>query len=178
MKDEKDWIKFSPFRPFRRFRSFTSLLKAVRATNHWPSSNKRWPAIHASIRQIPFHPSSPFPHVFALLQSAMTLIEYARSRKHTNRGEGQGWTCLSCEEDAPCAVRFPSAVQKTLLCRLWRHRSQAQGTTLLHGVPDLVDVTTLSQVLQTLGMHVERQSDGTRWHCRLSMKNAAWPITS
>lgn len=37
----------------------------------------------------------------------------------------------------------------------------AHGTTVLRGVPDLVDVATLSQVLQTLGMHVERQQDGT-----------------
>lgn len=37
----------------------------------------------------------------------------------------------------------------------------AHGTTILRGVPDLVDVTTLSQVLQTLGMHVERRQDGT-----------------
>ena len=32
---------------------------------------------------------------------------------------------------------------------------------LLHGVPDLVDVTTLSQVLNSLGMQVERPRDGT-----------------
>jgi UDP-N-acetylglucosamine 1-carboxyvinyltransferase len=37
----------------------------------------------------------------------------------------------------------------------------ARGTTVLRGIPDLVDVTTLSQVLQSLGMHVERQSDGS-----------------
>ena len=37
----------------------------------------------------------------------------------------------------------------------------ARGTTVLHGVPDLVDVTTLSQVLQSLGMCVERRPDGS-----------------
>lgn len=36
----------------------------------------------------------------------------------------------------------------------------ARGTTVLRGVPDLVDVTTLSQVLQTLGLNVERQTNG------------------
>ena len=36
----------------------------------------------------------------------------------------------------------------------------ANGTTILRGVPELVDVTTLSQVLQSLGTNVERQSDG------------------
>ena len=36
----------------------------------------------------------------------------------------------------------------------------ARGTTVLHGVPDLVDVSTLSQVLQSLGMCVERRPDG------------------
>lgn len=35
----------------------------------------------------------------------------------------------------------------------------ADGTTVLHGVPDLVDVTTLSQVLRSLGMSVERRDD-------------------
>ena len=36
----------------------------------------------------------------------------------------------------------------------------ANGTSVLRGVPELVDVTTLSQVLQSLGMSVERQPDG------------------
>ncbi len=36
----------------------------------------------------------------------------------------------------------------------------ADGPTLLHHVPDLADVTTLSQVLQSLGMEVARQPDG------------------
>ena len=36
----------------------------------------------------------------------------------------------------------------------------ARGTTVLRGVPELVDVTTLSQVLQTLGMNVDRQTNG------------------
>jgi UDP-N-acetylglucosamine 1-carboxyvinyltransferase len=36
----------------------------------------------------------------------------------------------------------------------------ANGTSVLHGVPDLVDVTTLSSVLRSLGMNVERRSDG------------------
>lgn len=36
----------------------------------------------------------------------------------------------------------------------------AFGTSILHGVPDLVDVSTLSQVLQSLGMSVERRTDG------------------
>jgi UDP-N-acetylglucosamine 1-carboxyvinyltransferase len=36
----------------------------------------------------------------------------------------------------------------------------ASGTTVLHGVPDLVDVTTLSHVLRSLGAHVERRGDG------------------
>ena len=35
----------------------------------------------------------------------------------------------------------------------------ADGTTVLRGVPDLVDVSTLAQVLRSLGMTVERQSD-------------------
>ena len=35
----------------------------------------------------------------------------------------------------------------------------AEGTTVLRGVPDLVDVTTLSQVLRSLGMTVERRAD-------------------
>jgi len=35
----------------------------------------------------------------------------------------------------------------------------ASGTTVLHGVPDLVDVTTLSHVLRSLGAHVERRGD-------------------
>lgn len=35
----------------------------------------------------------------------------------------------------------------------------AEGTTVLHGVPDLVDVTTLSQVLRSLGAQVERRPD-------------------
>ena len=36
----------------------------------------------------------------------------------------------------------------------------ANGTSVLHGVPDLVDVTTLSSVLRSLGMNVERRPDG------------------
>ncbi len=36
----------------------------------------------------------------------------------------------------------------------------AEGTTVLHGVPDLVDVTTLSAVLRSLGAQVERRTDG------------------
>jgi UDP-N-acetylglucosamine 1-carboxyvinyltransferase len=36
----------------------------------------------------------------------------------------------------------------------------AEGTTVLHGVPDLVDVTTLSHVLRSLGAEVERRPDG------------------
>ena len=36
----------------------------------------------------------------------------------------------------------------------------ANGTTVLHGVPDLVDVTTLSSVLRSLGMNVDRRDDG------------------
>lgn len=36
----------------------------------------------------------------------------------------------------------------------------ADGTSILHGVPDLVDVTTLSSVLRTLGMNVDRRGDG------------------
>lgn len=36
----------------------------------------------------------------------------------------------------------------------------AGGTTVLHGVPDLVDVTTLSHVLRSLGADVERRTDG------------------
>ena len=36
----------------------------------------------------------------------------------------------------------------------------ASGTTVLHGVPDLVDVTTLSQVLRSLGADVLRRPDG------------------
>ncbi len=36
----------------------------------------------------------------------------------------------------------------------------ANGTSVLHGVPDLVDVTTLSSVLRSLGMNVDRRPDG------------------
>ncbi|HEY0983513.1 MULTISPECIES: UDP-N-acetylglucosamine 1-carboxyvinyltransferase [unclassified Schlesneria] len=36
----------------------------------------------------------------------------------------------------------------------------AEGTSVLHGVPDLVDVTTLSSVLRSLGMSVDRRPDG------------------
>ncbi len=36
----------------------------------------------------------------------------------------------------------------------------ADGPTVLHHVPDLADVTTLAQVLQSLGMSVERRLDG------------------
>lgn len=36
----------------------------------------------------------------------------------------------------------------------------ADGPTVLHGVPDLVDVATLSDLLRTLGMRVERRADG------------------
>ena len=36
----------------------------------------------------------------------------------------------------------------------------AAGTSVIRNVPDLVDVTTLSQVLQSLGMNVERHADG------------------
>ena len=36
----------------------------------------------------------------------------------------------------------------------------AEGTTLLRSVPELVDVTTLSHVLRTLGMDIQRQADG------------------
>jgi len=36
----------------------------------------------------------------------------------------------------------------------------AEGTTVLHGVPDLVDVTTLSHVLRSLGACVERNTEG------------------
>jgi UDP-N-acetylglucosamine 1-carboxyvinyltransferase len=36
----------------------------------------------------------------------------------------------------------------------------ADGTTVLHGVPRLVDVTTLSHVLRSLGANVERRADG------------------
>ena len=36
----------------------------------------------------------------------------------------------------------------------------SNGTSVLRGVPDLVDVTTLSSVLRSLGMTVERQDDG------------------
>lgn len=36
----------------------------------------------------------------------------------------------------------------------------ADGTTVLHSVPDLVDVTTLSHVLRSLGAKVERRGDG------------------
>lgn len=37
----------------------------------------------------------------------------------------------------------------------------ADGPTVLHHVPDLADVATLSQVLQSLGMTVERRPDGS-----------------
>ncbi len=37
----------------------------------------------------------------------------------------------------------------------------ASGTTVLRGVPELVDVSTLSQVLQSLGMNVGRETDGS-----------------
>ena len=37
----------------------------------------------------------------------------------------------------------------------------ADGTSVLHGVPDLVDVATLSSVLRSLGMTVDRRSDGS-----------------
>ncbi len=37
----------------------------------------------------------------------------------------------------------------------------AEGPCVLHEVPDLVDVSTLSQLLGTLGVHVERHADGT-----------------
>lgn len=36
----------------------------------------------------------------------------------------------------------------------------ADGTTVLHSVPDLVDVTTLSHVLRSLGARVDRRPDG------------------
>ena len=36
----------------------------------------------------------------------------------------------------------------------------AEGTTVLHNVPDLVDVTTLSHVLRSLGAVVERRAEG------------------
>ena len=36
----------------------------------------------------------------------------------------------------------------------------ANGTTVLRGVPDLVDVSTLSNVLRSLGMTVDRTADG------------------
>ena len=36
----------------------------------------------------------------------------------------------------------------------------AEGRTVLHNVPDLVDVTTLSHVLRSLGARVERRTDG------------------
>lgn len=36
----------------------------------------------------------------------------------------------------------------------------ARGTSVLHGVPDLVDVNTLSSVLRSLGMTVDRRPDG------------------
>ena len=36
----------------------------------------------------------------------------------------------------------------------------AEGTTVLHSVPDLVDVSTLSHVLRSLGAQVERRVDG------------------
>jgi UDP-N-acetylglucosamine 1-carboxyvinyltransferase len=36
----------------------------------------------------------------------------------------------------------------------------AEGTTVLRGVPDLVDVSTLSHVLRSLGAEVERRDDG------------------
>ena len=36
----------------------------------------------------------------------------------------------------------------------------AEGTTVLHNVPDLVDVTTLSHLLRSLGARVERRIDG------------------
>ena len=36
----------------------------------------------------------------------------------------------------------------------------AEGTTVLRGIPDLVDVTTLSHVLRSLGAQVERRADG------------------
>ena len=36
----------------------------------------------------------------------------------------------------------------------------ANGTSVLHGVPDLVDVATLSSVLRSLGMNVDRRPDG------------------
>ncbi|MBS0202068.1 MAG: UDP-N-acetylglucosamine 1-carboxyvinyltransferase [Planctomycetes bacterium] len=36
----------------------------------------------------------------------------------------------------------------------------AEGTTVLHGVPELVDVTTLSHVLRSLGASAERRADG------------------
>lgn len=35
----------------------------------------------------------------------------------------------------------------------------ADGETVLHDVPDLVDVTTLAELLRTLGMRVERRAD-------------------
>ena len=37
----------------------------------------------------------------------------------------------------------------------------AEGTSVLHGVPDLVDVATLSSVLRSLGMTVDRRNDGS-----------------
>lgn len=37
----------------------------------------------------------------------------------------------------------------------------ADGPSVLHHVPDLADVTTLSQVLESLGMSVERQADNS-----------------
>ena len=40
----------------------------------------------------------------------------------------------------------------------------ADGPTLLRGVPDLVDVTTLSQLLTSLGMQVRREATGANDH--------------
>ena len=36
----------------------------------------------------------------------------------------------------------------------------ASGPTVLHGVPDLVDVQTLAHLLEALGMRVERDAGG------------------
>ncbi len=36
----------------------------------------------------------------------------------------------------------------------------AEGPTLLHGVPNLVDVSTLANLLETLGMQAAWQDDG------------------
>lgn len=62
---------------------------------------------------------------------------------------------------SPLSGRVPVSGAKNAALPILACSLLAEGTTTLHNVPDLVDVTTLIQLLESLGVQGERLPDGT-----------------